>query len=295
MTEKIPKNKRLERSLERTIKNLKEEHDIDAEIKISVYDISDELSANINGDKPGWAASIIKLPVMTAVIEEIEKGKLSLDTRLRVNHKFTLEADDYVSKLPNRSLISVMKLMYYMIVESDNEATNMLANKIGINAVNKSAWNLGLDKTMLGHLIYPEAPRISNEFNPNGSNLTCTNDMITLLRHVYDEPFSKLSAEVRKLSDIYLTFTEPNLLSRGKFKNMTIKSKTGFISHPVYGEDIHETGIIDNHLIVSVMLNKVNQNKRKDILKGPSSYIKLLTDPGLVYGKLMSTISRYVE
>lgn len=292
---KLPKGKRLENSLERTIKNLKEKHDMDAEIKISVYDISDGLSANVDGDKIGWAASIIKVPIMVTVLEEIEKEKLSLDTRLRIDHKFTLEKDDYVSELRDKSLISVMRLMYHMIVESDNEATNMLANKVGIDKVNKSAWNLGLDKTMLGHLIYPGAPRTFNDFNPAGSNLTCTDDMVTLLRHIYDEPFSKLSPKVRKLSNVYLTFTDPILINRGKFKNRRIKSKTGFISHPVNGEDIHETGIIDDHLIVSVMLNKVNQNKRKDLLKGVSSYIKLLTDPGLVYSKLMGSISRYVE
>jgi hypothetical protein len=251
------RNRKLKRSLEGTISKLHGGRDFSGEIKVSVYDIESGVNASVGGNDSGWAASIIKVPIMISTLQEIEKGSLTSRTKLEVNHEFMLEPWNYVSRLPDKSKIGVKELIYRMIVASDNEATNILANHIGIERINRDMWELGMENSMLGHLLCPGAQRYTSPMNPDGSNITCPNDMVKIMRHIYDDSFSKLNSRVRANADKFLDISPPHLLDTGEFRNSYIKAKAGYISDPKDGEDIHEVGIIDDHLVVCVMLNKV--------------------------------------
>jgi len=258
------KSENLRKDLEETIQDFKV-MGLDAEIKLGVYDIKTGLNVSINGNKSGWAASIIKLPVMIATLQETEKRRILLKEELLVDHRFTLEQTDYVSMIPQGAPISVGELLFYMIATSDNEATNMLVDRIGgPQKVNECARELGLKRTMLGHLLCPNVPRYTSGFNRDGSNITNPEDMAKLMRHLYEPSYSKLSSFVRRNSDIILSSTIPTFLKKGRFKDSKIKCKVGYISDPVNGEDIHEVGIIDNRLIVCLMANKVKQDYSLD-------------------------------
>ena len=272
-------SKKLQEDLEKKVFDL--EKSIDAEIKVSVYDIDSKLKAEVNGDKIGWAASIIKLPILAVASQKISKGKLGLETNFIVDHKFTLEGGDFTSSLPYGSNIDMFSLLYHMIVESDNEATNMIVDNLGINNVNRAFKKLKLKKTMLGHLLCPDVPRYTSKFNEDGSNITSTNDMVKIMRHIYDRKFSKLNLDSRLLSDNIMSSTIPSFLNVGKFGKRHIKAKIGYISDAEDGEDLHEVGIIDNHLIVSIMMNKVGQNNGKNFKRYETggSFNPLLPDP----------------
>ena len=84
-----------------------------------------------------------------------------------------------------------------MILESDNEATNILVDQIDVDTLNRSMWNLGMCNTMFGHLLCPGVPRYTSAFNEDGSNITSPNDMNLALRHIYDDRFSSLNPWVR--------------------------------------------------------------------------------------------------
>ena len=268
----------LKNDLKYGIKSLRVVEGIDADIKVSVYDIKTGLKANANGKRTGWAASIIKLPVMISTLQEIEKGNLSLNTKLKKDSKYTLEYCDMISTLQEGTPVPIKTLLEYMITASDNEATNMLADEIGIQKINRSMWDLGLKRTMLGHLLCPNVPRYTSKFNPDGSNITCPNDMVKIMRHVYDGSFSKLSPKVRELSDKYLSKTNPFYLNKGVFKKQKIKAKVGIISDPKDGNDTHEVGIINDHLIVCIMLNKINQKRLKENKSKKNTYSSSLNN-----------------
>lgn len=230
-----------------------------AEVKVSVYDIPTGLSANVRGDYSGWAASIIKVPIMVATLEEIRKGNLSLESTLKTDHSFCLEKFDPVSRMPNRAPITVDSLLNYMIRSSDNEATNILANHIGISGINAYLNSLGLKKTMLGHLLCKTNTRYTSEFNPTGSNITTPNDMVKIFRQIYDKDSSDLDLEVQKEADRILSNTFATYLTSSSFRKSNVKSKIGQIFSDKDGSDLHEVGIIDDRLIVCLMANKIKR------------------------------------
>jgi len=262
-------NQRLEERLQEKV--LEVEEKLDADIKVSTYDLQSREKISVKGDQIGWAASIIKVPIMLAVAKELSKGELNIQSPLRVDHRFTLEDYDYTSRMPDGSQMGIFELLYHMIVESDNEATNILADRIGVQNSNRVFQDLGLNRTMLGHLLCPNVPRYTSEFNPDGSNITCTDDMVNSMRQIYDRKFTELSSEERFLSNILMSYTSPSFLKQGRFKKRDIKSKVGFISDFDDGDNVHEVGIIDDRLMLCIMMNKIGQGKKKRISRGESS------------------------
>lgn len=239
----------LTKNLDVMMKNIIDS-DFDGRPKISVYDIKTGAAYNMKGNSPGWAASIIKFPIMVAAMSEVSQGSLMLEERLAVNHRYTLEPYDTISLLPQGERVPIPELICEMIVNSDNEATNMIADRIGVPKINGFMWHMGMDKTMLGHLLCPRVRRYTSDFNRDGSNITTPDDMVTAIRQVYDDEFSSLDKNTRILSDYLFTFTERDGL----------KYKIGYISDPIDGSDSHEIGIIEDRLIYAIMINRIGQD-----------------------------------
>ena len=282
------RNEGLRKNLEDTIQYFKENDKFDGEIKISVYDIKSKLAASVNGNKSGWAASIIKVPIMVEALRQLDLGLIPYDCKIRTNHKFILETYDALSKYRDGIYVGLPLLFYQMIVHSDNTATNMIADRIGINNINQTMQQLGMKKSMLGHLLCPGVPRYTSDFNTDGSNITCADDMALVFRHIYDPEFSSLTPRVRQLADVVLSNTSGGMLRGKYFSKSRIKSKIGSISDPTDGSDLHDVGIIDNHLIVSIMLNKVGQKKLREKAKRPLRFIRPLTKSQFIFDQVPS-------
>jgi beta-lactamase class A len=117
---------------------------------VFVQDLDSRQSASYNADQRWYLASMVKVPVAIAVLRGVQRGDYSLDTPL------TLRADDYVdgagstNRKPVGSAIAIRTLLEQMIIYSDNTASDMLIDLVGIadvNAVVKSlvphaAWNI---------------------------------------------------------------------------------------------------------------------------------------------------------
>jgi beta-lactamase class A len=106
------------------------------------------------------AASTIKLPILYEVFHQAADG------RLRLADTATLRAEDIVpgsgvlkDLMPGVTL-TVRDLATLMIVISDNTATNMLIDRVGLDAVNASAAELGLTGTRLAFKLFkgPDGP-----------------------------------------------------------------------------------------------------------------------------------------
>ena len=95
------------------------------------------------GESTGWRAgqrwyiaSMVKVPVAIAVLRGVERNQFSLDTQV------TLRASDYVdgagptSRYPVGTPLTVRFLLEQMIVLSDNTASDMLIDLVGVGEVN---------------------------------------------------------------------------------------------------------------------------------------------------------------
>lgn len=97
------------------------------------------------GDAPVPSASTIKTPILVTALELVRRGELSLDDRLEVPPEVILP-DTHVFER-GESHYTLEELLYWMIVVSDNTATNVLLDAVGPDEVSAYCAGLGLAHT----------------------------------------------------------------------------------------------------------------------------------------------------
>ena len=112
-------------------------------------------SYEYNADQPMPTASLIKLPVMIAVYNAVDKGELSLDEVIE------LKKDDQVpgsgvltSHFSPGTKISLRDAIHLMIVYSDNTATNLVLDKFGLPATNEYMDKLDCPETRINSKVF---------------------------------------------------------------------------------------------------------------------------------------------
>jgi beta-lactamase class A len=114
-------------------------------------------SIAIDPDKPVATASVIKLPVLLEAMEQVKAGKHKL------TDKITLQKDDIVlgsgilQFFDTPLAITFKDALTFMVIESDNTATNLVIDQVGIKNVNDRISQMGLKDTYLYKKVYKPA------------------------------------------------------------------------------------------------------------------------------------------
>lgn len=111
----------------------------------------------IDADTPVQTASVIKLAIFVEAFAEIQAGKHKLDDKL------TLRKDDQVGGsgvlqffyTPNE--ITFQDALTLMMIVSDNTATNLVIDQVGIKNVNDRITRMGLKDTYLYKKVFKPA------------------------------------------------------------------------------------------------------------------------------------------
>ena len=119
------------------------------------------------------SASLIKTPIMLCALEDVENGLLSLDTKIAVKPCHCV--GDEAPVIQNGTDVPLSVLLEYMITDSNNSATNVLIDLLGMDKVNAFSQKIGLGDTLLRrHMLDYESARQGRE------NRTSAADMLRL-------------------------------------------------------------------------------------------------------------------
>ncbi|MCQ2557811.1 MAG: class A beta-lactamase-related serine hydrolase [Oscillospiraceae bacterium] len=102
-----------------------------------------------NADLPLQAASVIKLFVLACTMQQIRDGKITEDTMLPLTKNDRVPGCGALSHLHSLNQVSVGDLCRLMTVISDNTATNLLIDAMGIDCINDYIAFLGCTGTRL--------------------------------------------------------------------------------------------------------------------------------------------------
>lgn len=135
------------------------ENRIDAELKsydglMGIY--IDDLRGNvikINEYVKFETASTIKLFVLAALFDCIEKGELSLSDMLEYRQEHVIDGSGILSSMEVGTKLSIQNVATLMIIVSDNIATNMLIDFLGVEQINDCIQRLGCENTVLHNRI----------------------------------------------------------------------------------------------------------------------------------------------
>lgn len=107
----------------------------------------------VNGDELFYPCSVVKVPIMCEVFRQAEKNRLDLARKVTVNRDDQVGGSGVLQYLTPGVEIPVYDLVTLMIIVSDNAATNMLLDLVGIDSVNEHMRLLGLPDIRVYHRL----------------------------------------------------------------------------------------------------------------------------------------------
>lgn len=147
-------------------------------------------------------ASAIKVPILLELFRRADKDPDLLRKRVEMTDAVRTGGSGVLQVLTDGgSALSLEDYAIYMVLYSDNTATNVLIDELGMEAINRLSASLGAEETRLQRrMIRPEQSALGNE------NLSTPRDAALILEKIAtcDLPMSDSSCRrVREILELY--------------------------------------------------------------------------------------------
>ena len=155
---------------------------VDGKVCINFYDLNKNDGFSINGDEKVLSASMIKLLILAELMKKNSENKFSLSNTIMIANSMKTGGDGILKELNAGHHFTLKELANLMIIVSDNQATNILIDLLGMENINLLGKELGLKESFLGRKM------MDTEARKNGyDNYTCADDISLLLKLIYQE------------------------------------------------------------------------------------------------------------
>jgi beta-lactamase class A len=201
-------------------------------VAIAIEDLATGATQGINESASMPAASTIKIPVMVEVFRQMEDGDIDLNTLLHVESQDRDWGWGDLADAAEGTPKTVKQLLWLMITQSDNTATNMLIRLVGRQNVNRTMSELGLHHTTLGDYIRSQTNAIRYALRSSPG------DMVKLLDTIArDRCIDAWSS--KEMLAILSGQTHNGLLPQPLPAHLTIAHKTGSLH-----DTLNDVGIV---------------------------------------------------
>lgn len=123
-------------------------------VGVAVIDLATGEKLSIRGNEPFPSASVIKLPILVELFHQIQRGPLKLSDPITLLAADQRPGSGVLQFLSTPHQLTVADAATLMIILSDNSATNLIIDKIGIRNVNARMDSLGLKTTRLHAKVF---------------------------------------------------------------------------------------------------------------------------------------------
>jgi len=167
--------------------------DTDAVVGVAILDLTDQRAFYLNADAIYPTASTIKIAVLAELFRQHERG-----SGAKLGDLYTVNAKDGVgtegilqSMSAGVARITNRDLALLMVSLSDNSATNVLIDRVGMDNVNSWLTQMGLERTRLRrHMLDVKAAQEGRE------NTSTPRELVTMLRAIHEgRVFGKATTE----------------------------------------------------------------------------------------------------
>jgi beta-lactamase class A len=127
--------------------------------KLTVYahNLRTGQTASLAPDLPVKTASTIKLGILLDAAEQIRAGHASLSEKLVLEHANQVEGSGVLGELTAPLVLTLGDTLTLMVILSDNTATNMAIDRLGLDHINATLRAAGLKQTWLYKKVYVPA------------------------------------------------------------------------------------------------------------------------------------------
>jgi beta-lactamase class A len=211
-------------------------------------------------DVPMPTASLCKLPIMVEAYFQIKEGKVNKDQLLNLTKEDMVPGSGILtSHFSPGTQISLRDAIRLMIRYSDNTATNLVLDRIGIRNVNDRMKSLGFPESQVHSKVFKRSTssvdlKRSEQY---GLGSTTANDMVQLLEKLHNKKVIDPATDQIMIEHL-LTCDDEDKFPRFLPKGFKIAHKTGSVS-----DAKTDAGIVyfkSGTLFLCVLTNKNKDN-----------------------------------
>lgn len=219
-----------------------------------------------NGDMTFVSASMIKLLILAKFMEDVDSNKISLYDFYKLRKEDQVGGAGILSELSVGTLVTYNELALFMIVYSDNTATNVLIDILGMDAINQKAKDLGLKHTELNRKMMDWQGL---------ENYICSDDIETIYKGIYNKT---IASERMCIVAMDYLFQNADLtgVAKGLPSNIRYAHKTGTLTNIN-----HDGGIVyaNLHYIINVLTKDFSQSEALSLMKTISDLTYQILNP----------------
>ena len=131
-------------------------------------------------------ASVVKVPILVELFSQAREQRFMLDEVVSVSAVNKVEGSGILRDMGTGLHLTLRDVATLMIVLSDNTATNMLIDRLGVAAVNARMRQAGLQQTTLYKKVFkPATEVIPEEQKKWGLGVTTPREMLQLMEKIY--------------------------------------------------------------------------------------------------------------
>lgn len=157
-------------SLERTIRQ--ELEALEAQTTLYAKHLPSGREIALRADEPVNTLSIIKIPIMILAYRDAEAGRLDLDERYRVRPEDMRRGSGLIQTFAPGVELTYRDIITQMIITSDNTATDIMIETVGMDRVNELLAELGYAETRLQFRTGDLFRRVWELADPANASLT---------------------------------------------------------------------------------------------------------------------------
>jgi len=126
-------------------------------VALFAHNLRSGQTASLLPDEPVQTASVIKMGILLDAAEQIRAGQANLDERIVLTKANQVEGSGVLGELTPPLALTLSDTLRLMVILSDNTATNMAIDRLGIAHINGTLRAAGLRQTVLYKKVYVPA------------------------------------------------------------------------------------------------------------------------------------------
>jgi beta-lactamase class A len=128
------------------------------EVALFAENLKTHETVAISADTPVQTASVIKLAILYEALEQVRSGKAHFDDKITLTKADQVPGSGVLLFFDAQLSLTLKDVLTMMIVMSDNSATNLVIDHLGLENIDRRIAKLGLKDTYLYKKVFMPAP-----------------------------------------------------------------------------------------------------------------------------------------